>query len=508
MIQDIGPRLYHNEYSPRQALAQDRLFVFYDGRILAGENELGEFDFPKLKDLNQSVGKEQEDLLRYLFSIDDVSYYLYMGDLIPRQDQKDLFLLFPAYFQFKPLRLLWRVRPKEECFAAMTARHLDDWYRNNRHCGRCGAAMVHADTVRMMQCPNCNNRVYPRINPAVIVGVRNGNKILMTRYAGRPYKGNALISGFCEIGETVEDTVRREVMEEAGLKVKNIRYYKSQPWGFAGELLMGFYCDVDGSSEIHMDEEELAQAIWVSREDIGEEAANVSLTADMIMNFKKECICSDGQDSGKAALKEASLPSRIRCIWHDHTPGIPEQKGVAAVLIPIIEKEGEYHILFEQRALDLTRQPGEICFPGGRVETGESPLDAALRETAEELLIDTDQIEVLAALDAQMGPSGAAIWPFVALIHDYEGSFSKEEVERIFTIPVSWFEEYKPRFHTAELVTDPGQDFPYELIPGGRDYPFRKKKHEMVFYQTPEAVIWGVTARITEDFLRGILDRD
>lgn len=522
MIQDIAPRLYHNEYRPKEPVAGDRLFIFHEGKILAGENESGELVFPNMEDLNHKEDeKEGDGMFQYLFSIDDISYFLYMGDSIQKKDcirkenhfeeeeshkTEDQAAMTQPSFRFMSLRAIRRARPKDECFAAMTAWHLHVWYRNNRYCGRCASAMVHASDERMLRCPVCDNRIYPRINPAVIVGVRDGNRILMTRYAGRPYKGNALIAGFCEVGETMEDTVRREVMEETGLKVKNIRYYKSQPWGFAGDLLMGFYCDVDGSRKVHLDQQELEQAIWVSREEIGEEAANLSLTADMIMHFKYECDCTGDKDTAEKYNKEASILSRIRCIWHDHTPGIPEQKGVSAVVIPLVEKEGEYHILYEQRACGLAHQPGEICFPGGRVETGESPREAALRETAEELLISTDQVEVLAALDAQMGPSGAAIWPFVAVLHDYQGTFSKDEVARTFTIPLSWYEEHQPRFHNAELVTDPGQDFPYELIPGGRNYPFRKKKHKMVFYQTPEAVIWGVTAKITEDFLKKIME--
>ena len=96
-----------------------------------------------------------------------------------------------------------------------------------------------------MVCPECHNTVYPRIMPAVIVGVINGDKLLLTKYR-TGFKYNALIAGFTEIGETVEETVKREVMEEAGIKVNNIRYYKSQPWGSANDILLGFFCDVKG----------------------------------------------------------------------------------------------------------------------------------------------------------------------------------------------------------------------------------------------------------------------
>ena len=94
------------------------------------------------------------------------------------------------------------------------------------------------------------------------------------------------MAGFCEIGETAEDTVRREAMEEVGLKVKNIRYYKTQPWGFDQNLLIGYFCKVDGSREIIREEDELAVAEWVSRDEINEPMGPVSLTSEMIEYFR------------------------------------------------------------------------------------------------------------------------------------------------------------------------------------------------------------------------------
>ena len=108
----------------------------------------------------------------------------------------------------------------------------------------------------------------------------------MSKYAGRAYKKYALLAGFTEIGETAEETVAREVMEEVGLKVKNIRYYKSQPWSFSDTLLLGFYCDLDGDGAVTLDRKELALAEWFEREDIPDTASTESLTNEMIMRFK------------------------------------------------------------------------------------------------------------------------------------------------------------------------------------------------------------------------------
>ena len=121
----------------------------------------------------------------------------------------------------------------------------------------------------------------------MIVGILNGDKLLMSKYAGRSYRSYALIAGFIEIGESAEQTVQREVMEEVGLKVKNIRYYKSQPWGFTDSLLFGYFCELDGNDTIRLDTNELSQAGWYTRDEITLEDDYLSLTREMILQFKE-----------------------------------------------------------------------------------------------------------------------------------------------------------------------------------------------------------------------------
>ena len=137
-----------------------------------------------------------------------------------------------------------------------------------------------------MVCPACGNTEYPKICPAVIVAVSDGERLLVSRYRDRPFRGWALIAGFVEIGETLEDTVRREVLEETGLRVKNLRYYKSQPWSFSDTLLAGFYCDLDGSDAIRIEEDELSEALWLPRGEIPPRGNDVSLTAEMMERFR------------------------------------------------------------------------------------------------------------------------------------------------------------------------------------------------------------------------------
>ena len=137
----------------------------------------------------------------------------------------------------------------------------------------------------MLRCETCGNTIYPRISPAVIVAITDGDRLLLSKYAGRGFTRYALIAGYTEIGETMEQTVQREVMEEVGLKVKNIRYYKSQPWGIDGNVLMGFYCDLDGNDTIHLDEKELALAQWHHRGSLPAKDDGLTLTREMIRVF-------------------------------------------------------------------------------------------------------------------------------------------------------------------------------------------------------------------------------
>lgn len=272
MIQDIYPHKLHNEYHPDQSpRPDDAIICFVGNKILVGGKE-NAFTFPHRSELpGVSDGT-------YLFSLDRQAFYLVDGD----------FTGHSGSYRYHTLRdLRWHLKgPRENLYAAYTAYHLTTWYRENRFCGSCGQATVHATAERALHCPACGRVIYPRLNPAVIVGVTDGNRILMTKYANRDVSFYALIAGFTEIGESMEECVAREVMEEVGLKVKNLRYYKSQPWGSADDILLGFYCDADGATDIRLDEKELREAVWVERDAIEGQPDNLSLTNEMMMVFK------------------------------------------------------------------------------------------------------------------------------------------------------------------------------------------------------------------------------
>ena len=145
----------------------------------------------------------------------------------------------------------------------------------------------------MMECPSCGNHEYPVLCPAVIVGITNKDKIILSKYEGRNFKRYALIAGFAEIGETIEETVHREVMEEVGLKVKNLRYYKSQPWSFSDSVMIGFTADLDGDDTIRLEEDELAEAGWFSRDEIVEYPPYISVGHEMMKAFKYGTLFED-----------------------------------------------------------------------------------------------------------------------------------------------------------------------------------------------------------------------
>ncbi len=276
MIQDIYPHKLINRYD-NSAVAEenDTVLNIYDGKLLVYKEKLeGKIvAFPTVK----TLGMMHE--YRYLFSVDEQKYFLLQGQL-----EESMLPEGTEYVTERSLRIEG-IGPDTEVFAAVTGKHLSDWYRDSGFCGRCGSKMVHSNKERAMKCEKCGNRVYPRIMPAVIVGVINGDKLLLTKYK-TGFAHNALIAGFTEIGETMEETVAREVMEEAGIKVKNIRYYKSQPWGSANDILLGYYCDLDGDDTITMDTEELKYAEWVKREDIVLQPGSFSLTNEMMKQFK------------------------------------------------------------------------------------------------------------------------------------------------------------------------------------------------------------------------------
>lgn len=171
----------------------------------------------------------------------------------------------------------------------------------------------------------------------------------------------------------------------------------------------------------------------------------------------------------------------------------------SAVCIPLLAVEDGYDVLFEQRSLKIGSQPGDICFPGGMVEAGETTEEAALRELAEELLVDGAQVEMIGLMDI-LGGSRLYVYPYLVQLHDYKNTFSTDEVQEVFRVPLDFFLENEPETYVTKLKVIPPEDFPYERIYGGRDYAWRDRREEIYFYQYEDYTIWGITAKIIHSF--------
>ncbi|MBE3595735.1 MAG: CoA pyrophosphatase [Hydrogenibacillus sp.] len=181
-----------------------------------------------------------------------------------------------------------------------------------------------------------------------------------------------------------------------------------------------------------------------------------------------------------------------------------------AVLIPLVEHDGEPHLLFEVRAHTLRRQPGEVSFPGGKVDPADpSPAEAAVRETHEELGIPPQSIDLWSKLGLLVPPYQIAVHVYVGKIADLRPLRpNPAEVAEVFCVPLVWLLHHRPQVYDVAVGVHPGEDFPYERIPGGRGYPFRRRTVPELFYLYEGHVIWGMTARILQQFLRTVQKMD
>lgn len=274
MIHDIEPHTYKNEFLTNKPDSESYFLYFNQGKILLTDT----MTIPQFKEMSSPLIKKALSSSIYLFSIDERQYYLI--------DETKMQLPDIASMAFYKTDVFRTLEPLQEAFAGITGAQLHRFYLTNSFCGCCGKSMIKSTKERAMVCSSCNYIEYPKISPAVIVGVIDGDKILLTKYTGREYVNFALIAGFTEIGESLEQTVHRELFEEVGIHVKNITYYKNQPWAFTDTLLAGYFAELDGSSEIHLDESELSSAVWMPRGEIPDSFTPISLTHEMIMLFR------------------------------------------------------------------------------------------------------------------------------------------------------------------------------------------------------------------------------
>lgn len=173
-----------------------------------------------------------------------------------------------------------------------------------------------------------------------------------------------------------------------------------------------------------------------------------------------------------------------------------------AVLIPLIKLNGELHLLFEVRSKTIS-QPGETSFPGGRVERGETYEEAAIRETMEELSLSRDSIRILGEMDYIVNER-VIIRSFVGELRNVKVKDIQfnEEVEEVYTVPVSYFLTHDPIYYEAHVKLEHEENFPFDRIPGGKKYNWKQEKHTVPFYTVNNRTLWGFTAHFTDRFIQ------
>ena len=187
--------------------------------------------------------------------------------------------------------------------------------------------------------------------------------------------------------------------------------------------------------------------------------------------------------------------------YHPYINGYKSMKR-ASVLIPLVKENDEYFILFELRSKNMRHQPGEISFPGGKIEENETPKEACIRETCEEIGINEADINIISPLDVYISHANLIIHPYVGIIKNIKNlNINKSEVDHTFLVPISYLLDYDVTCYTNDVKVIPVDDFPYDKIPNKENYKFAEGQYPVFFYEYKDYVIWGITAKILENFL-------
>lgn len=260
---------------PSDYHASDLWFVFRNGRLLIKDND-GRPDIPD--GTVMSAGRLKPVDVQYLGRLDGRKCYAAAD---PEENG------CPEPFQFTDLRGLFGRLDEALIWIAGRANHLLHWQRTHRFCGRCGVPTEDKPDERAVVCPRCGLVNYPRLSPAVIVAVTRNDRILLARNRRFRLPFYSVLAGFVEPGETLEACVEREIQEEVGLAVKDIRYFGSQPWPFPDSLMVGFTANW-AAGEIAVDDVELVHADWFSREDLPRIPPSISIARQLIDAFARK----------------------------------------------------------------------------------------------------------------------------------------------------------------------------------------------------------------------------
>lgn len=267
---------YIPEHLPPEGLEKAWALAFLGKKLLMKKAGTG-FRIPTLEELQRLKDEFGESI--YIGRYGEAGCYCM---------QANVFSMLPAELEPVELRSITGLTGDPGLFLlAGTANHILHWNRMNQYCGRCGYKTTDKADERAKVCPSCGNVVYPRISPATITAVLRGDEILLAR--NRNFQGNlhSLIAGFTEPGETLEQCAAREIGEEVGIKVKNIRYFGSQPWPFPDSLMVAFTAEYE-SGDITVDNNEIMEADWYSAGALPEIPSSDSIAGKIIRWYRGE----------------------------------------------------------------------------------------------------------------------------------------------------------------------------------------------------------------------------
>jgi len=275
MINDIFPHRFNNQFFEINGIGEDDYVLYYNNNTLLLKINGEELEIPRKRDI-PSISDAVEST--FLFKLNDVPCFLILD--CPKTNETS--------FIYKEISTFRTFKQKEIAWVGIVGHQLMSWYSQNRFCGKCGAKTKEKSDERAIICPSCSTIVFPKISPAIIVAIVCDNKILLAHNSNFQNNWYSLIAGYADIGESLEETVIREVKEEVGLDVKNIRYYKSQPWPFSGSMMIGFFAEVDDAQTICPDNIEITEAAWFTRGNLPNHPTTISIAGEMIDKFEKD----------------------------------------------------------------------------------------------------------------------------------------------------------------------------------------------------------------------------
>ncbi len=275
MINEIFPHRFNNQFFEINGIGEDDYILYYNKNTLLLKTNGEELEIPRKKDI---LGLPSTGEKTFLFTLNDMSCFLIWD--CPKTDN--------TQFIYKETSSFRTFKQQEIAWVGIVGFQLMSWYSQNRFCGKCGAKTKEKSDERAIVCPNCSTIVFPKISPAIIVAIVCNDKILLAHNSSFANSRYSLIAGYADIGESLEETVIREVKEEVGLNVKNIRYYKSQPWPFSGSMMIGFFAEADDAQTICPDNIEITDAAWFTRGNLPNHPDIISIAGEMIDKFEKE----------------------------------------------------------------------------------------------------------------------------------------------------------------------------------------------------------------------------